>query len=72
MTTLPADWLIATLDEIAEIRLGASVSGHPVGRALFSPAWQTQRMTTAEPGTEELEVACASLQAVIDFEEAHA
>jgi uncharacterized protein YqhQ len=45
---------------------------HPVGQAVFGPAWQSQRFTTAEPGPEELEVACAALQAVIDFEEARA
>lgn len=54
------------------VRLGAAVKDHPVGRALFSPAWQSQRMTTSEPGTEELEVACAALQTVINYEEAHA
>ena len=54
------------------VRLGASLKDNPIGKAVFGPAWQSQRMTTSEPGPEELEVACASLQAVIDFEEAHA
>jgi uncharacterized protein YqhQ len=54
------------------VRLGASLKDNPIGKVVFGPAWQSQRMTTAEPGSEELEVACASLQAVIDFEEAHA
>ncbi|HZU13764.1 MAG TPA: DUF1385 domain-containing protein [Chloroflexota bacterium] len=54
------------------VRLGAQLKDHPVGKTLFGPAWQTQRLTTAEPGDEELEVALAALQAVIDFEEAPA
>ncbi|HEX6508286.1 MAG TPA: DUF1385 domain-containing protein [Chloroflexota bacterium] len=54
------------------VRLGARLSDHPVGKYLFSPAWQTQRLTTAEPDERELEVAVASLQAVIDYEKAHA
>lgn len=54
------------------VRLGASLKDHPVGQAVFGPAWQSQRFTTAEPGPEELEVACAALQAVIDFEQARA
>jgi uncharacterized protein YqhQ len=52
-------------------RLGNAVKDNPTGRAIFTPAWQTQRFTTAEPDEGELEVACTSLQAVIDFEESH-
>lgn len=52
------------------VRLGFRLKDHPVGKWVFSPAWQTQRLTTAEPDKEELEVAVASLQAVIDFEKA--
>ncbi len=54
------------------VRLGFMVKDHPVGNALFSPAWQTQRFTTAEPDERELEVAVASLQAVINYEKAQA
>jgi uncharacterized protein YqhQ len=54
------------------VRLGARAAKHPVGRAVFSPAWQTQRLTTAEPSTEELEVAIAALQTVMDYEAAQA
>ncbi|HZS93653.1 MAG TPA: DUF1385 domain-containing protein [Chloroflexota bacterium] len=54
------------------VRLGAQLKDHPLGKWLFSPAWQTQRLTTAEPGEDELEVAVAALQAVIDFEKAEA
>lgn len=54
------------------VRLGAHLKDHPIGKRVFGPAWQSQRFTTAEPGPEELEVAVAALQAVIDFEEAHA
>jgi uncharacterized protein YqhQ len=54
------------------VRLGARFSNHPAGKLLFGPAWQTQRLTTAEPDERELEVAVASLQAVIDYEKAHA
>jgi uncharacterized protein YqhQ len=67
---LAAPVIIATAYEA--VRLGAAVKDHPVGKAVFGPAWQTQRFTTAEPGPQELDVACAALQAVIDFEEAHA
>lgn len=52
-------------------RLGNALKDNPAGRAFFTPAWQTQRFTTAEPDEGELEVACASLQAVIDFEASH-
>jgi uncharacterized protein YqhQ len=52
------------------LRLGAQVKDNPVGQAVFSPAWQSQRLTTLEPGREELEVALAALQTVIDFEAA--
>lgn len=54
------------------VRLGYAVRDNPVGRALFSPAWQTQRLTTLEPGEGELEVAVAALQAVMDYERTHA
>jgi uncharacterized protein YqhQ len=54
------------------VRLGFQLKDHPAGRILFSPAWQSQRFTTAEPDERELEVAVASLQAVIDFERAQA
>lgn len=54
------------------LRLGAEVKDNPIGQAVFSPAWQSQRLTTLEPGREELEVAIAALQSVIDYEEAHA
>lgn len=53
------------------VRLGAQLRDHPVGKTLFSPAWQSQRLTTAEPEEQELEVAIASLQAVIDYENLH-
>ncbi|MDQ2742339.1 MAG: DUF1385 domain-containing protein [Chloroflexota bacterium] len=48
------------------VRLGAKYSKHPVGKALFGPAWQTQRLTTAEPDEGELAVAIAALQAVME------
>jgi uncharacterized protein YqhQ len=48
------------------------VKDNPVGQAVFTPAWQSPRLTTLEPGREELEVAIAALQTVIDFEESHA
>ena len=54
------------------VRAGAKLKDHPVGKVLFNPAWQSQRFTTAEPNEGELEVAVASLQAVIDYEKAHA
>jgi uncharacterized protein YqhQ len=50
------------------VRLGAQLKDHPLGRTIFSPAWQTQRLTTAEPDEPELEVAIAALQSVIDYE----
>lgn len=53
------------------VRLGALLKDHPIGKTIFSPAWQTQRLTTAEPEVPELEVAIASLQAVIDYEKAN-
>jgi uncharacterized protein YqhQ len=53
------------------VRLGAQLRDHPVGRVIFSPAWQSQRLTTAEPDERELEVAIAALQAVIDYEKAN-
>jgi uncharacterized protein YqhQ len=52
------------------VRLGALYKDHPIGRKLFSPAWQSQRLTTAEPEIAELEVAVAALQAVVDAEKA--
>jgi uncharacterized protein YqhQ len=54
------------------VRLGWRLKDNPIGKALFTPAWQSQRFTTAEPDQQELEVAVASLQAVIDYEKAHA
>lgn len=54
------------------VRLGAKYRDHPVGKAIFSPAWQSQRLTTAEPDERELEVAIASLQAVMSYEGASA
>ncbi|MGH2443010.1 MAG: DUF1385 domain-containing protein [Chloroflexota bacterium] len=54
------------------VRLGWQVRDNPLGRAVFTPAWQSQRMTTAEPDERELEVAVAALQAVIDYENARA
>lgn len=54
------------------VRLGWRFQHHPVLRWLFVPAWQSQRLTTAEPNDRELEVALASLQAVIDYEKGHA
>jgi uncharacterized protein YqhQ len=54
------------------VRLGWALRNNPIGRALFTPAWQTQRLTTLEPSEAELEVAVAALQAVIDYERAHA
>ncbi len=53
------------------VRLGAKFKDHPLAKVLFAPAWQSQRMTTLEPDEAELEVAVASLQAVIDYEKAH-
>ena len=52
------------------VRLGWQVRENPIGKAVFSPAWQSQRLTTAEPDEQELEVALAALQAVIDYETA--
>jgi uncharacterized protein YqhQ len=63
---LSGPMILATAYELS--RLGAQVSGHPLGKLVFGPAWQTQRLTTAEPGESELEVALAALQAVIDYE----
>jgi uncharacterized protein YqhQ len=60
--------VLATAYELA--RLGAQLKDHPIGKAVFSPVWNTQLLTTAEPDSEELEVACAALQAVIDYEQA--
>jgi uncharacterized protein YqhQ len=54
------------------VRLGFRLKDHPVGKLVFGPAWQSQRFTTAEPDENELEVAVASLQAVIDYEKAPA
>lgn len=54
------------------VRAGAKLKDHPFGKLLFTPAWQSQRLTTAEPGEAELEVAVAALQAVIDFQPSHA
>lgn len=54
------------------VRLGAQLRDHPVGKLVFAPAWQSQRLTTAEPDERELEVAIAALQAVIDYEGARA
>jgi uncharacterized protein YqhQ len=54
------------------VRLGWTLRDHPVGKVVFGPAWQSQRLTTAEPDQRELEVALAALQAVIDYERAHA
>ncbi|HLJ66193.1 MAG TPA: DUF1385 domain-containing protein [Chloroflexota bacterium] len=50
------------------VRLGYRFKDNPIARLLFTPAWQSQRFTTAEPDEQELEVAVASLQAVIDYE----
>jgi uncharacterized protein YqhQ len=50
------------------VRLGANLKDHPVGRAVFSPAWQSQRFTTAEPDEQELEVAIAALRAVMTYD----
>jgi uncharacterized protein YqhQ len=49
------------------VRLGAKLANHPAGKALFGPAWQTQRLTTAEPDERELEVAIAALRAVMEY-----
>lgn len=54
------------------VRLGARFRDHPVAKAVFSPAWQSQRLTTAEPDERELEVAIAALQAVMNYEGASA
>ncbi|MGH2447333.1 MAG: DUF1385 domain-containing protein [Chloroflexota bacterium] len=54
------------------LRLGANLRDHPIGKLFFIPAWQSQRFTTSEPSEEELEVAIAALQAVMDHEEAAA
>jgi uncharacterized protein YqhQ len=53
------------------VRLGFRLKDNRLARYVFAPAWQSQRFTTAEPDERELEVAVASLQAVIDFEKAH-
>jgi uncharacterized protein YqhQ len=62
--------ILATAYEI--VRLGWQLKDNPVGKVVFGPAWQSQRFTTAEPDQRELEVAVAALQAVIDYEKAHA
>jgi uncharacterized protein YqhQ len=54
------------------VRLGFRMKDHPLGKAFFSPAWNAQRFTTAEPDKQELEVAIAALQTVIDYEKAAA
>jgi uncharacterized protein YqhQ len=54
------------------VRLGAKFRDHPVAKVVFAPAWQSQRLTTAEPDERELEVAIASLQAVMSYESASA
>lgn len=53
------------------VRLGWKFQNHPIARWLFVPAWQSQLLTTAEPDERELEVALASLQAVMDYEKQH-
>jgi uncharacterized protein YqhQ len=53
------------------VRLGFRLRNNPIGKVVFGPAWQSQRLTTAEPEEGELEVAIAALQAVIDYESAH-
>jgi uncharacterized protein YqhQ len=63
---LAGPMILATAYEV--VRLGAKMSDHPVGKLVFGPAWQTQRLTTAEPDERELEVALAALQAVMDYE----
>jgi uncharacterized protein YqhQ len=50
------------------VRLGFQLKDHPVAKVFFAPAWHSQRFTTAEPTDDELEVAVASLRAVIDHE----
>jgi uncharacterized protein YqhQ len=67
---LAAPLILSTAYEA--VRLGFRLKDHPVGKLLFGPAWQTQRLTTAEPDEAELEVAIAALQAVIDYEKAQA
>lgn len=54
------------------VRLGWQMREDPNYGKYFALAWQSQRLTTAEPDERELEVAVASLQAVIDYERAHA
>jgi uncharacterized protein YqhQ len=49
------------------VRLGARHKDHPVARVAFGPAWQAQRLTTAAPTDDQLEVACAALNAVMNF-----
>jgi uncharacterized protein YqhQ len=67
--TLSGPMILSTAYELS--RLGNAVKDNRAGRMIFNPAWQTQRFTTAEPGDRELEVACASLKAVVDFEKSH-
>lgn len=63
-------FILSTAYEL--VRLGWQLRDNPAGKLVFGPAWQSQRLTTLEPETAELEVAVASLQAVIDFERAQA
>lgn len=54
------------------VRLGWLLRDNPIARAVFAPAWNSQRLTTLEPDTAELEVALAALQTVMDFEPSRA
>ncbi|HZT97233.1 MAG TPA: DUF1385 domain-containing protein [Chloroflexota bacterium] len=58
--------VIATAYEI--LKFGAAHKDDSWAQLVFTPAWQMQRLTTATPTTAQLEVACAALQAVLDFE----
>ncbi len=50
------------------LRFGAKHRDEKWVQIAYWPAWRTQLLTTAEPTTEELEVACAALRSVVDFE----
>lgn len=50
------------------VRLAAANRDRPWAKVVYGPSWQAQRLTTTEPSTEHLEVACAALQAVMAAE----
>lgn len=54
------------------VRLGWQLRESRIARTVFAPAWNSQRMTTLEPDTQELEVALAAIQTVMEFEPSRA